>query len=488
MIDTETLRKKIIDLAIQGKLTQQLPEDGNAEDLYVQIQEERAKLITEGKIKQEKPLPRISDVEIPFEIPSNWKWTRIGDVTYSHGQKVPQNTFCYVDIGTLDNVNHKLNDKENIVEAKDAPSRARKIIEDGDVIYSTVRPYLHNICIIDKSFSYEPIASTAFAIMHAFDGCLLNKFLFIWLLSEWFDKYANGGNSKGVLYPAIGEKAFFNGLLPMPPFKEQERIVTIVDEIFNQIEYIDSFQKRYESDREILKGKIIDAAMRGKLTDHLIEDGDVEELYAQIRKEKAKLIKEGKLKNEKTLPDIFDVEIPYEIPNNWKWVRIGNVINEVIVPQRDKPTFSGDIPWCRIEDKEGNYLNGTKSGQFVSKETVEKMNLRICPVGTVLSACSGASIGTILITTVECCTNQTFNGLVCNSRLYNWYLFWYLKSVISKLKGMGTGSAMAYISQDKIRRMVIPLPPYEEQIRIVNTINIFMQTINYEENKKSVFE
>ncbi len=109
MIDTEALRKKVIDLAIRGKLTEQLLTDGTAEELYAQIQEEKTKLVKEGKIKKEKPLPAITEDEIPFELPKNWKWVRIGDVTYNHGQKTPHNRFCYIDVGTLDNVNHKLN-------------------------------------------------------------------------------------------------------------------------------------------------------------------------------------------------------------------------------------------------------------------------------------------------------------------------------------------------------------------------------------------
>ena len=233
--DLSVLKSKIIDAGIRGKLSKQLPEDGDAETLYSHIQEEKTKLIKEGKIKKEKMLPEIDTDEIPFEIPKNWKWVRIGDVTYNHGLKTPKNRFCYIDVGTLDNVNHRLNEVENIIEATDAPSRARKVVELGDVLYSTVRPYLHNICIVDKEFSYEPIASTAFAIMHTFEGCLVNKYLFFWLLSEWFDKYANGDSSKGTLYPAIGEKDFFNGLIPMPPYDEQIRIAKSIDELLQII-------------------------------------------------------------------------------------------------------------------------------------------------------------------------------------------------------------------------------------------------------------
>ncbi len=241
-------------------------------------------------------------------------------------------------------------------------------------------------------------------------------------------------------------------------------------------------------DTKALRSRILDLAIQGKLTEQLPSDGTAEELYQQIQAEKQALVNEGKIKKEKPLPEISADEIPFEIPSNWKWSRIGQVLNEVIVPQRDKPSFSGNIPWCRIEDKDDLLLNGTKSGQFVSKETVEKMNLRIFPIGTVLSACSGASIGTILITTVECCTNQTFNGLVCSNGLFNWYLLWYLKSAINKLKNMGTGSAMAYISQDRIRNMPIPFPPLAEQKRIVERVEeIFrlLDTIDKAQEKYS---
>ncbi len=476
MIDTETLYKKILDLAIQGKLTQQLPEDGNAEELYAQLQKEKAKLIVEGKIKKEKPLSGISEDEIPFEIPSNWKWTRIGDVTYSHGQKKPQNTFCYVDVGTLDNINHKLNDKENIIDAKEAPSRARKIIEEGDVIYSTVRPYLHNICIIDKKFSYEPIASTAFAIMHAFDGCLLNKFLFIWLLSERFDKYANGGNSKGVLYPAIGEKDFFNGLLPMPPYKEQERIVTIVDDIFAQIDIIDSLQKQYDSDLGVLKGKIIDAGMRGKLTEQLSEDGNAEDLYAQIQEEKTKLIKEGKLKKEKPLPEISDDEIPFEIPDNWMWVRVGSIFNvgTGMTPIKSESRFyvNGKIPWVNSALTSNRYID--KVDTLITDYALENTSLRLYPEHTLIVAMygEGKTRGQISELLIPATINQACAALVSykyreEMTRYVYYCFWFNYKRIREKAG---GTSQPNLSVQKIKETIIPLPPLCEQKRIVEVI------------------
>ena len=245
-------------------------------------------------------------------------------------------------------------------------------------------------------------------------------------------------------------------------------------------------------DTEALRKKIIDLAIQGKLTQQLPEDGNAEDLYARIQDEKAKLIKEGKIKEFKTLPVSIEDAIPFEIPNNWKWIRLGSVCNEMLVPQRDKPKlFDGDIPWCRIEDIEGKYLNGTKSNQFVSRETIESMNLRVNPVGTVISACS-ASIGAAAICTVECVTNQTFIGLVCSEGLYNEYLYYFLKASIKSLKHLGTGMTISYISQDKYRDLLLPLPPLAEQKRIVNKIEeicVHIDIINtlqqqYESNRE----
>ena len=113
--------------------------------------------------KRGKEVHCIAD-EVPFEIPDSWEWARLGSVTYNHGQKIPDSQFCYIDIGSIDNVHQRLNAKETVLQATEAPSRARRIIVKGDVLYSTVRPYLHNMCIVDKDFTYPPIASTGFAV------------------------------------------------------------------------------------------------------------------------------------------------------------------------------------------------------------------------------------------------------------------------------------------------------------------------------------
>lgn len=224
---------------------------------------------------------------------------------------------------------------------------------------------------------------------------------------------------------------------------------------------------------------ILQQAIQGKLVEQRPEEGTAEDLFQQIQEEKKTLVAAGLIKKEKNLSAVVVEQIPFDIPNTWKWVKLGNILREVIVPMRDKPPFSNEgIPWCRIEDRDGFLLNGSKSNQLVSTETIQAMNLKVLPIGTVLSACTGGSIGTIVINTIECCTNQTFNGLVCSSGLYNWYLFWFLKTQFSALRKVGTGTTIAYVSQNKSREMLIPLPPLAEQKRIVAKLEEILPLID----------
>lgn len=299
----EQLKNSILQYAIQGKLVEQRKEEGTVEELYQKIQEEKQKLIKEGKIKKQKPLPEITEDEIPFEIPDSWKWVRLGDIIFNHGQKKPNSRFSYIDIGSIDNKKQKLSSVENIIEADKAPSRARKIVCEGDIIYSTVRPYLHNICIIDNRFTYEPIASTGFAVMACFKG-IYNKYLFYFLLSSVFDNYVNNtDNSKGVAYPAINDGKLFKAVVAIPTLEEQKRIVAKIEEL---LPLVDDYAKSYEALEKLnakfpedMKKSILQYTIQGKLVAQRKEEGTAEELYQKIQEEKEKLIKEGKIKKQK---------------------------------------------------------------------------------------------------------------------------------------------------------------------------------------------
>lgn len=235
------MKAALLQAAMQGKLTEQLPEDGNAEDLLKSIEAEKGKLIAEKKIKKQKALEPIADDEIPFEIPDNWKWNRLRNLVYNRGQKTPVKEFSYIDIGSIDNIHQRLNDNETIIPAAEAPSRAKKIVGLGDILYSTVRPYLHNACIIDKNFRAEPIASTGFAVLTCYKG-VNSKYLLYYMLSPAFDQYANAtDNAKGVAYPAINDEKLYKAVVPLPPLAEQQRIVEKLDKL---LPLCDSLEER----------------------------------------------------------------------------------------------------------------------------------------------------------------------------------------------------------------------------------------------------
>ena len=172
---------------------------------------------------------------LPFDIPDSWCWARLKGIVTNHGQKIPDKTFSYIDIGSIDNKMKRLNSVENFVSPQNAPSRARKIVEYGDILYATVRPYLHNMAIIDKTFLHEPIASTGFAVLSCKNG-VSNKYLFFYLLSPIFDLYANSNeNAKGVAYPAINDEKFYNALIAIPPYNEQIRICNQIEIVLDKL-------------------------------------------------------------------------------------------------------------------------------------------------------------------------------------------------------------------------------------------------------------
>lgn len=219
------MRGAILQAAMQGKLTEQLVSDSSITVALEKANSEKELLL----LKKGTKYPAITDEEIPYDLPDNWQWVRLRSIVYNREQKTPTDTFSYIDIGSIDNAHQQLNSTETIIEASAAPSRARKIVKFGDVIYATVRPYLHNLCIIDREFSHEPIASTGFAAMVC-HSCILNRYLLHYLMSPTWDKYANAtDNAKGVAYPAINDKKLYAGLIPLPPIEEQKRIVERLD-------------------------------------------------------------------------------------------------------------------------------------------------------------------------------------------------------------------------------------------------------------------
>ena len=483
----EQLKASILQYAIQGKLVEQRAEEGTGEELYQQIQAEKQRLIQEKKIKKEKPLAEISEDEIPFDIPENWKWCRLSSLTYNWGQKTPDKTFCYIDVGSINNVSHTLNIENTVVEAKDASSRAKKIVQKGDVIFATIRPYLKNICIIDRNFPYEPIVSTAFAVMHCPKG-LLNKYLYYYLLSPTFMRFANASDkSKGVAYPAIGEKDFFNGLIALPPLAEQKRIVAKIEELLPLVdryavayEKLEQFNAKFPED---MKKSILQYAIQGKLVEQRIEEGTGEELYQQIQVYKKNLIKDGRLKKTRALEPISEAAIPFDFPQPWKVCYIDDIAFVTKLAGFEYTKYIADnlvadgIPLFKGKNVQNgklvlsfeSYIPKSISDELPRSQIAKKCLLTpyVGTIGNIaifdgsFKAHLGSNVGKIELLNSDI---QTF--------VLEEYVLWYLKSTYgyAELTKHKKATAQESISIDAIRNVIIAIPPLEEQYRIVAKI------------------
>lgn len=484
-MNAQDLKNSILQLAVQGKLVEQRAEEGTARESLEQIKLEKDQLIKDKKIKKSKPLPEITEDEIPFEIPESWEWVRLNGIVCNNGQEKPQCKFSYIDIGSIDNVHQKLNQNENIVEAKDAPSRARKIVKYGDIIYSTVRPYLHNMCIIDKEFSFKPIASTGFAVMSCL-GKIYNRYLFFYLMSPTFDNYANASeNARGATYPAINDDRLYRAIVPVPPLEEQHRIVAKIEEI---LPYIDQYDKAYtkletfnKKFPEDMKKSILQMAMQGKLVEQRPEEGTADELYEQIVAEKARLVKEGKIKKDKRTIDriVKEEDIPFEIPENWKWVYLGTILNKLTDGTHRTPKYvMAGVKFVSVKDmSSGNLcLDNTK---FITQEEHEELYARCNPErGDILLSKVGTTGVPAIVDTDEIFSLFVSVALLkLNSKcIYNKYLYYVIysplvqKQASANTRGVGNKNWVL----DAIADTVVPLPPLEEQKRIVAKIEEFL--------------
>lgn len=229
-----------------------------------------------------------------------------------------------------------------------------------------------------------------------------------------------------------------------------------------------------------MKEKVLEVAMRGKLVSQNESDGDASDLLEQIKAEKAQLIKEKKIKKSKPLPEITDEEKQFDIPNSWRWVRLGNIGNWMAgaTPSRNHPEYyGGNIPWLKTGDLNDGIVNNTS--ESITELGVKNSSVKVNKSGNVLIAMYGATIGKLgivgendLVTNQACCGCSMYDGI------HNWYLFYYLLSARKSLIELGSGGAQPNISKNKIENFIFPLPPFFEQKRIADKIEQIYQLID----------
>ena len=470
MIDTQAIRSKILDLAMRGQLTEQLPEDGNAEELYQQIQKEKQELIKEGKIKKQKPLPEITDEEIPFDIPKNWKWVYLGEL-FEHNTgkalKTSDQNGQLLEYITTSNLywDHfelkKLKSmyfKESEIDKCTVKKGDLLICEGGDIGRSAIWTFDYEIRIqnhIHKLRKYSELIYTDF---------------YYYLL--WLYKQTDRISGIGIGLQGFSSKRVHSLIVPFVPYYEAVRVVLKVKKAFSVLDTIDKLQAQYADNLTALKSKLIDAAIQGKLTEQLPEDGTAEELYQQIQEEKQKLIKEGKIKKQKPLPEISDDEIPFDIPANWKWVHLGELFEHNTGKALKTSDQNGqlleyittsNLYWDHfvLRDLKKMYFKESE----IDKCTVKKGDLLICEGGDIGRSAIWPFENEMLIQN-HIHRLRSYGNFIC-VRFY-YYGMWLYKHT-GKINGVGIG--LQGLSSKRLHSLVVPLPPLAEQKRIVQKLD-----------------
>ena len=506
------LKNSILQWAIQGKLVPQDPNDEPASVLLERIRAEKARLVKEKKIKKDKNESIIYrgednsyyekflatgevkciDEEIPFEIPKGWEWTRIGNIfNHTSGkqqsssnknggtpQKFITTSNLYWGYFVLDNVKIMNFTEEEINNC--SATKGDLLVCEGGAGYgrSAIWNYDYDICLQNHVHRLRP----------CINGICEYVYHFIYLLKE-----SNNLSSVGTAMPGLSTNRLKGLLLPFPPLPEQNKIVTKLGELLPQVEKYSKVQNCLDelnvTINDKLKKSILQEAIQGKLVPQIAEEGTAQELLEQIKLEKQKLVKDGKLKKSALTDSIIfkgddnkyyeqvgkkclDIteQIPFEIPENWVWTRLGQIGDwgAGSTPQRGNANYyNGNILWLKTGELNNGIVYDTE--EKITQKAFQDCSLRINRIGDVLIAMYGATIGKLAIVGKELTTNQACCG--CTPYLiYNWYLFYFLMASRDTFIKKGEGGAQPNISRVKLVEHLIPLPPIKEQQRIVAQI------------------
>ena len=478
----QELKNSILQLAIQGKLVEQRKEDGTAEELYKAIQEEKQKLIAEKKIKKEKPLPPITEDEIPFDIPDNWKWVRLGDLfqhntgkalnsSNRNGKELTYITTSnlYWDRFELDNLKSMFF-TENEIDKCTVKKGDLLVCEGGDIGRASIWNFDDEVRIQNH--------------IHRLRGYMkLHTKFYYYIFYLYKSKGLIGG--KGIGIKGLSSNVLHNFIVPLPPLAEQKRIVEKIEEI---LPFIDKYEKAWTKLEEFnnnfpidMQKSILQTAIQGKLVEQRKEDGTAEELYSAIQQEKQKLIAEKKIKKEKPLPPITEDEIPFDIPDNWKWVRLDDLVSKTI--KRGKsPKYSSNSNTLVFAQK-----CNTKFGkidmslaQFLDDNVLIKYSKEefMCNNDIVVNSTGNGTLGRIgifkdsdNIGNYQIVPDSHVTVVRSMEQVEPKYLFYFLKTKQSYLEKNGGGSTnQTELKPEVIKLLLLPLPPLAEQKRIVEKI------------------
>ena len=464
--------------AIQGKLVEQRPEEGTGEELYQQIQAEKQRLIQEKKIKKEKPLAEISEDEIPFDIPESWKWVRWGEViNIVSARRVHQSDWKsegipfyrareIVKLAENGFVDNELFISEELFEELSKSG----VPHSGDLMVTAVGTLGKTYIVRPEDHFYYKDASV---ICFENFGHILPEYLKYLMASELMRKQIKS-NSGGTTVSTLTMVRMAEYILPFPPLAEQKRIVAKIEEL---LPLVDRYAVSYGNLEQLnakfpedMKKSILQYAIQGKLVEQRAEEGTGEELYQQIQAEKQRLIQEKKIKKEKPLVEISEDEIPFDIPESWKWVRWGNLSFSIQYGYNAPAKKSGRIRMVRISDIQGGKVIWDSIPFCDIKE--EEIPTYLLSSNDILFARTGGTVGKSYIVK-EIPEEAIYAGYLIRTRYSDMlcpeYLYYFMQTHLywTQLRNGTIATAQPNCNGQTLSKMILPLPPLAEQKRIV---------------------
>ena len=482
MMLATALRKSILQAAIAGQLTEQRKDDGDARDLLAAIRKEKARLVRAGKLKKERALPEIREDDVPFEVPENWCWARLGSLFQIHSSnrinkadwKTSGIPFIRArEIVELIKTNH-LSPTVYIAESLYEQLKETSSVPQKDDILITGVGSIGKVYVVKGTAPFYYKDATVLCLDHNeyFDSQFI-KYLLIspYVQHQIFEK------SCGTTVNTLTITTATNLVVPVPPLAEQQRIVATIKHLLPELAKLEADEQELDALETAfparMKSSLLLAAMRGELTEREPGDGDARDLLKTIEREKKRLIKEKRLKREKPLPPVAEEDVPFEIPSNWCWVRLtelgafssGKTPNKLDQRNWNNGTYS----WITSKDMKKKYL----SDSMIHITEFAKNNLREYPAGTMLLVVRSGILKRLLpIAILE--KPSTINQDI---KAYELFLPKMLDFVYYAIKAFEPMILHDYRKQvttvdsfkfDEFSKgMPLPLPPLAEQRRIV---------------------
>ena len=512
------LKNSILQWAIQGKLVPQDPNDEPASVLLEKIRQEKERLIKEKKIKRDKNASIIYrgednsyyekilatgevkciDDEVPFEIPQGWEWCRLRGVIYPPKYGTSSKSLSNGDVPVLrmGNIQDGKVVYDKLVFSNNVEDNRKYLLQDGDLLFNRT----NSAELVGKTAIFKGNRHVIYA------GYLIllrpiktnSEYLNYIFSSPYVRSYCKEVKTIGVQQCNINAEKVSQLLVPIAPFEEQMRIVDKIKEVLPSVDKYSISQYNLDllnvSLSECLKKSILQEAIQGRLVPQITEEGTAKELLEQIKKEKQKLVKEGKLKKSALATSVIfhgddnkyyeqvgdvtrcvDEEIPFDIPNTWIWTRlscISNIYTGNSISEAEKNS--------KYTRAHGRYYIGTKDVGFDNKIKYDngisipkqyENNFRIAPAYSVLMCIEGGSAGKkIAINNQDVCFG---NKLCCFSPFVGIqkYIYYYLQShSFIELFNLRKTGIIGGVSIVKVKEIAIPLPPINEQQRIVAQI------------------